>query len=67
VRRGAGHRAGAEPGEPLASVRAILHDEARRHGLGPIYLPLDHRSPWWAAVGDRVRAAGRSLSVYDPR
>jgi hypothetical protein len=30
-------------------------------------LPLDHRSPWWAAVGDQVRAAGCSLSVYDPR
>jgi C4-dicarboxylate-specific signal transduction histidine kinase len=36
-------------------------------GDGPLDLPLDHRSPWWAAVGDRVRAAGRPLSVYDPR
>src|SRR6476646_2512607 len=67
MRRGAGHRAGAEPGGPLASVRAILHDQARRHGHGPLDLPLDYRSPWWAAVGNRVRAAGCSLSVYDPR
>jgi C4-dicarboxylate-specific signal transduction histidine kinase len=37
------------------------------HGHGPLDLPLDHRSPWWAAVGDRVRAAGCSLSVYNPR
>ena len=22
--------------------RAILHDEVRRHGHGPVYLPLDH-------------------------
>jgi len=28
---------------------------------GLIDLPLDHRSPWWAAEGDRVRAAGCSL------
>jgi hypothetical protein len=26
-----------------------------------------YRSPWWAAVGDRVRATGCSLSIYDPR
>jgi len=51
ARRGAGHRPGAEPGEPLASVRAILHDQARRHGHGPLDLPLDYRSAWWAAVG----------------
>jgi hypothetical protein len=33
----------------------------------PLDLPLDYRSPWWAAVGDHLRAAGCSLSVYDPR
>jgi hypothetical protein len=33
----------------------------------PLDLPLDYRSPWWAAVGDQVRAAECSLSVYDPR
>jgi len=38
----------------------------RRHGHGPLDLPLDYRSPWWTAVGNRVRAAGGSLSVYDP-
>ena len=27
----------------------------------------DCPSPWWAAVGDQPRAAGRSFSVYDPR
>jgi C4-dicarboxylate-specific signal transduction histidine kinase len=26
----------------------------------------DCPSPWWAAVGDQPRAAGRSFSVYDP-
>ncbi len=35
-------------------------------GIGPLDLPLDYRSPWWAAVGDQVRAAGCSLSAYDP-
>jgi nitrogen-specific signal transduction histidine kinase len=45
----------------------LLHDEARRHGHGPLDLPLDCRSSRWAAVGDQVRAAGCSLSVYDPR
>jgi GAF domain-containing protein len=67
LRRGAGYRPRAESGEPLASVRAILHDQARGHGHGSLDLSLDHRSPWWAAVGDQVRAAGCSLSVYDPR
>jgi signal transduction histidine kinase len=38
-----------------------------RHGHGPLDLPLDYRSPWGPALGDRVRAAGCSLSVYDPR
>jgi hypothetical protein len=56
---------GLNPGS-LLRVRAILHDQARGHGHGPIYLPLDHRSPRWAVVGDPVRPAGCSLSVYDP-
>jgi hypothetical protein len=38
----------------------------RGHGHGPIYLPLDHRSPRRTAVGDPLRTAGCSLSVYDP-
>jgi hypothetical protein len=49
------------------SLLTLLHEEARRHGHGPLDLPLDYRSPWWAAVGDQVRAAGCSISVYDPR
>jgi K+-sensing histidine kinase KdpD len=57
----------AAPGEPAASLRTLLDHEARRHGHGPLDLPLDHRSPWRAAVGDQLRAAGRSLSVYDSR
>jgi hypothetical protein len=57
---------GAEPGGPPASVRATLHDQTRGHGHGLIYLPLDHRSPRRTAVGDPVRTAGCSLSVYDP-
>jgi hypothetical protein len=40
---------------------------ARTNAVGPLDLSLDYRSPWWAAVGDQVRAAGCSLSVYDPR
>ena len=56
----------AEFGELPTSVRAILYDQARGHGHGPIYLPLDHRSPRRTAVGDPVRTAGCSLSVYDP-
>jgi hypothetical protein len=36
-------------------------------GTGPLDLPRDYRSPWWAAVGDQARAAGCTLSVYDPR
>jgi hypothetical protein len=47
--------------------RAPPSSGARRHGHGPLDLPLDYRSPWWAAVGDQVRAAGCSLSLYDPR
>jgi C4-dicarboxylate-specific signal transduction histidine kinase len=30
----------------------LLHDEAQRDGHGPLDLPLDYRSPWWAAVGE---------------
>jgi PAS domain S-box-containing protein len=45
----------------------FLHDEARRHGHWPLDLPLDYRSPWWAAVGDQVRAAGvLSFSLRSP-
>jgi GAF domain-containing protein len=54
-------------GIPALGCARRLHDEARRHGHGPLDLPLDYRSPWWAAVGDQLRAAGRSLSVCDPR
>jgi hypothetical protein len=57
---------GLSPESLLASVRAILHDQARRHGHGPLDLPLDYRSPRWTAVGDQMRAAGCSLSIYDP-
>jgi hypothetical protein len=49
----------------FGQVVALLHDQARGHG--PVYLPLDYRSPWRTAVGDAVRTAGCSLSVYDPR
>ena len=34
-------------------------------GMGLSYLPLDHRSPWRTAVGDPVRTARCSFSVYD--
>jgi PAS domain S-box-containing protein len=67
ARRGAGHRPGAEPGEPLTSVRAILRDQARGHGHGPIYLPLDHRSPRRTAVGECERALRRHISIHVAR
>ncbi len=46
---------------------SILHDKARWHGHGSGDLPLDHRSSRRTAVGDQMRTAGCSLSVYDPR
>jgi hypothetical protein len=48
-----------------AERRSVRDGYAFAHG--PLDLPLDYRSPWWAALGDRVRAAGCFLSVYDPR
>ena len=36
-------------------------------GMGLLDLPVDHRCPRGPAVGDHARAAGCSLSVYDPR
>jgi NAD(P)-dependent dehydrogenase (short-subunit alcohol dehydrogenase family) len=36
------------------------------HGLRPESLPSLFET-WWAAVGNQVRAAGCSLSVYAPR
>ena len=44
-----------------------LHDKAQRHGWGPINLPVDHRRPRMAVVGDSARAARCSVSVYFPR
>jgi C4-dicarboxylate-specific signal transduction histidine kinase len=52
--------------EQTQTVRGFLHHEVERSRDGTVDLPLDYRSPWWAAVGDRVRAAGCSFSVYDP-
>ena len=50
------------PGQAFAQ-----HDKARWHGHGSGDLPLDYRSSRRTAVGDQVRAAGCSLSVYDLR
>ena len=58
---------GLTPESLRASLRPVLHDQARRHGHGTIDLPFDRRSPWGTYMGDQVRAAGCSLSVYDPR
>jgi len=63
--RDTGH--GLRPESLPRLFETLLHDEARRHGHGPLDLPLDYRSPWWTAVGDQVRAAGALFSVYDPR
>ena len=49
------------------AVQALLHHQIQRHGYGAVDLPVDHRCPRGPAVGDHVRAAGFSLSVYDPR
>jgi hypothetical protein len=38
----------------------------RRHGHGPLDLPLDYRSPWWTAVGNRVRATGALFQFTIP-
>src|SRR5258708_5435490 len=65
MRRRAGFRPWAKSGEPWAFVRTILHDKAKWHGHGAFYLPLDHRSPRRAAVGDRACVTGGSISVYD--
>src|SRR5258708_12667551 len=64
---GSGTPAGGGARRASRAVGAILHDQARRYGHGPLDLPLDYRSPWWAAVGDQVRAAGgRSFSLQSP-
>ena len=49
-------------------IRAILHDRARGHGHGPIYLPHYHRSPQRAAVGDPRTSRGvPSFSLRSPQ
>jgi hypothetical protein len=45
----------------------FICDKAQWHGHGSGDLPLDYRSSRRTAVGCRVRAAGCSLSIYDPR
>src|ERR1700731_4684261 len=50
-RRGAGLGYRHRPGECLASVQLLLHDQARRHGNGAVNLPLDHRSARGAIMG----------------
>ena len=49
-------------------IRAILHDRARGHGHGPIYLQLYHRSPQRIAVGDPRTSRGvPSFSLRSPQ
>ena len=57
---------GFAPESSRARVRGFYTTKPERHGHGPVDLPVDHRSPWRTAVGDPVRTAGCSLSVYDP-
>ena len=58
---------GVAPAESRATLRALLHDEARRFGHGAVDLPLDHRSAWGATVGQRERASrGASFQFTVP-
>jgi integrase/recombinase XerD len=51
----------------MTGVRFLFRVTLRRHDLAAEVWHINNRSPWWAAVGDQVRAAGCALSVYNPR
>jgi hypothetical protein len=65
-RRRTGQRSRVLRREHATSVCTFLHDEAQRHGYGPIDLPVDHRGPRRTAVGEPDRPPRCSVSVYDP-
>ena len=44
---------GLDPTECGPRVRGVLHDQARGHGHGLGYLPVDHRGSRGTAVGHR--------------
>jgi hypothetical protein len=46
-------RSGPGPDECGPPIRGLLHDQARRHGHGPVDLPFDHRGVRGTIVGLR--------------
>jgi len=65
----AGHRAGAEPGEPSRGLFEPFYNDpsptAWAWGLSICRSIIEAHG--WAAVGDQVRTAGCSFSVYAPQ
>jgi C4-dicarboxylate-specific signal transduction histidine kinase len=53
ARHRARYRSGPGPDECGPPVRGLLHDQARRHGHGPVDLPFDHRGARGTIVGLR--------------
>ena len=52
---------GIDPCQQEPPVRAVLHDQAGRHGHGAVDLPLDRRGAWRAHLGVEQRRPGNNL------
>ncbi len=60
-----GPRTGA--GCPRATLRGLLHDQAKRLGPGAVDLPFDNRNVRRAIVGERQYAPRRGLPIHPAR
>ena len=65
--RGPGYGSGAVSIERRASLRCLLHDEARRNGDGAVDLPFDRGGARRTNVGQREPAPRRHLSIHRAR
>src|SRR5262249_38354921 len=58
------HRRGTRERRPRAAVQRFIHDEARRHGLGLVDQPLDHRGARRPALGGVEHRRRRELFLH---
>ena len=62
--RGRGLRSRHRIDQPRPAVQGLLHDQVRRHGDGPVDLPVDHRSSRRQRMGDGQHAQRRRVSFH---